>query len=74
MKQAAVVRPQAPPLHLKTPAAWTTRPRTDSMKSVRHNRETAGEATTTLPDGITTCGSPAGHSMEAVAPATALAL
>ena len=38
----------------ETPAAWTTRPRTDSMKSVRNKRAAAGTTATTLPDGITT--------------------
>ena len=58
----------------ETTAAWTTRPRTASMKSVKNKRAAAGDTATTLPDGITTCGSPAGHQIEAAAPATALAL
>ena len=37
----------------ETTAAWTTRPRTDSMKSVKNKRAAASDTATTLPDGIT---------------------
>ena len=37
-----------------TTAVWTTRPRTDSMTSVKNKRAAAGTAATTLPVGITT--------------------